>query len=58
MEKHRFDPAIVEFRSDFFEAVAPLGDVTTVAEFGVDCEMCCPGKCTGCTKCNACNLVF
>ena len=46
------------FRTERFEALAPIGDSASLNVPGTDCEVCCPGSCTGCTHCNKCNLLF
>jgi hypothetical protein len=46
------------FENEAFEAAAPLGDSFSMQLGGSDCEVCCPGSCTGCTQCNKCNLLF
>ena len=58
MDKLRFEVDALRFQGDTFEAVAPLSDESNVSQWGVDCETCCPGSCTGCTECNKCNMIF
>jgi hypothetical protein len=47
-----------EILDEEFSCVAPLGNANLLVEQSIDCEVCCPGSCTGCTSCNKCNLLF
>ncbi len=53
-----FTISAVQYESEDFEAVAPIGGEISELFESINCEVCCPGACTGCTECNSCNLMF
>ena len=58
MEQNFLNIEAKHYSDDEFSAFAPIGNKPILTKEVVDCEMCCPGKCTGCTSCNSCNLLF
>lgn len=58
MDQNIFNIEAKEYSDEEFTAFAPIGNEPILTEEMVECEICCPGSCTGCTSCNACNLTF
>lgn len=45
-------------KNEHFEIMSLFGHDFYEFDECINCEICCPGSCTGCTQCNQCNLSY